>query len=242
MLYDGIELTDASVATNLAIVSGNDLPTTNLNVGELFYKLNDGLYVYSGTQWVRAGTGSGGGSSAGVGVSLVQVGDGSGGFLGIPAPAEADLVLTSNSVGLPTWEPAQVSGGTVTSVNVLGGTTGLAFSGGPVTDQGDITAGGCLAIQHGGTGATTVSGALSNLLPNQAGNQGAALLTDGSTLRWEVLPGSAYTAGPGLQLQGNEFSSIVAVANGVAGRVPVTVGDGTLTWRRKYSTWWYGNK
>jgi len=59
MLYDGIELTDASVATNLAIVSGNDLPTTNLNVGELFYKLNDGLYVYSGTQWVRAGTGSG---------------------------------------------------------------------------------------------------------------------------------------------------------------------------------------
>lgn len=58
MLYDGIELTDASVATNLAIVSGNDLPTTNLTVGELFYKLNDGLYVYSGAQWVRAGTGS----------------------------------------------------------------------------------------------------------------------------------------------------------------------------------------
>lgn len=157
MLYDGIELTNASVATNLAIESGNDLPAGSQSTGELFYKLgtNEGLYVFNGTEWIRA-NGTGGGASAGNGVSLVQVGDGAGGFLGIPAPAEADLVLTSNSVGLPTWEPAQVSGGTVTSVSVNGGTTGLSFTGGPITNQGTITADGCLAIKNGGTGAVRI--------------------------------------------------------------------------------------
>jgi len=230
MLYDGIQLTGTSVVTNLTVESGNDFPA-NGNVGELFYTINHGLHVYTGTQWVPvAGSGgTGTANSDGVDVSLVQVGDGTGGFLGIPAPAGADLVLTSNTIGLPTWEPAQVSGGTVTSVNIIGGTTGLSFGGGPITTEGDLTAGGVLTVQHGGTGATSVNGILATILPNQSGNQGAALITDGSALSWQVLPGSAYTAGTGLALQGSEFNSTVAVNDGVEGRVPVTVGDGTLT-------------
>ena len=40
----------------------------------------------------------------------------------------------------------------VTSVNVDGGTTGLVFSGGPVTSTGTITASGTLAVANGGTG------------------------------------------------------------------------------------------
>ena len=53
--------------------------------------------------------------------------------------------------------------GTVTSVDVSGGTTGLTTSGGPITTSGTITIGGTLAVTSGGTGATTASGARTNL-------------------------------------------------------------------------------
>jgi hypothetical protein len=43
-------------------------------------------------------------------------------------------------------------GGTVTSVAMSGGTTGLTFSGGPVTGAGTFTAGGTLITANGGTG------------------------------------------------------------------------------------------
>jgi hypothetical protein len=54
-------------------------------------------------------------------------------------------------------------GGTVTSVDVSGGATGLTFSGGPVTANGVITMAGVLAVASGGTGATTTAQALTNL-------------------------------------------------------------------------------
>lgn len=49
-------------------------------------------------------------------------------------------------------------GGTVTSVAVSGGTTGLTTSGGPVTGSGTITLAGTLAVANGGTGTTTSTG------------------------------------------------------------------------------------
>jgi hypothetical protein len=45
--------------------------------------------------------------------------------------------------------------GTVTSVDVSGGTTGLTTSGGPITSSGTITLGGTLATTNGGTGLTS---------------------------------------------------------------------------------------
>jgi hypothetical protein len=48
--------------------------------------------------------------------------------------------------------------GTVTSVDVSGGATGLTFSGGPVTSSGTITMAGTLGVGSGGTGATTLTG------------------------------------------------------------------------------------
>ena len=47
--------------------------------------------------------------------------------------------------------------GTVTSVDVSGGTTGLTTSGGPITAAGTITLGGTLAVASGGTGTATPS-------------------------------------------------------------------------------------
>lgn len=48
--------------------------------------------------------------------------------------------------------------GTVTSVAASGGTTGLTFTGSPITTSGTLTLGGTLAVANGGTGATTLTG------------------------------------------------------------------------------------
>lgn len=59
------------------------------------------------------------------------------------------------------WIP--FGSGSVTSVDASGGTTGLSFTGGPITTNGTLTLGGTLGIANGGTGATTAGGALTNL-------------------------------------------------------------------------------
>jgi hypothetical protein len=67
-------------------------------------------------------------------------------------------VTVTNATGSITIA-ATGTGGTVTSIDVSGGITGLTFSGGPVTGSGTITMAGTLAITNGGTGASTQSGA-----------------------------------------------------------------------------------
>lgn len=47
--------------------------------------------------------------------------------------------------------------GTVTSVQASGGTTGLTFSGGPISGAGTLTLGGTLGVGAGGTGATSIT-------------------------------------------------------------------------------------
>jgi hypothetical protein len=65
--------------------------------------------------------------------------------------------------------------GTVTSVDASGGTTGMTFSGGPITSSGTLTMAGTLAVANGGTNATTAANARVNLLPSYAGNGGKVL-------------------------------------------------------------------
>ena len=55
--------------------------------------------------------------------------------------------------GAPAWGSA--GAGTVTSVDMSGGTTGLTTSGGPITTSGTITLAGTLAAVNGGTAQTT---------------------------------------------------------------------------------------
>lgn len=66
-------------------------------------------------------------------------------------------VMAATEVGVA------IGAGTVTSVAVSGGTTGLTTSGGPVTTSGTITLGGTLAVASGGTGATDAANARANL-------------------------------------------------------------------------------
>jgi hypothetical protein len=77
------------------------------------------------------------------------------------ATGTSGQVLTSNGASAPTWQ--SVAGvGTVTSIDVSGGMTGLTTSGGPVTGSGTITLAGTLAAVNGGTGQSSY--AVGNLL------------------------------------------------------------------------------
>ena len=70
----------------------------------------------------------------------------------------AEEITVGSGLTLSAGTLTATGGGTVTSVDVSGGTTGLTFSGGPVTTSGTITMAGTLAVGNGGTGATTLTG------------------------------------------------------------------------------------
>lgn len=68
--------------------------------------------------------------------------------------------------------------GTVTSVDVSGGTTGLTTSGGPITASGTITLAGTLAVANGGTGITSFGTGVSTFLETPSSANLAAAVTD----------------------------------------------------------------
>jgi hypothetical protein len=87
--------------------------------------------------------------------------------------------------------------GTVTSVALSGGTTGLTVSGSPITTSGTITLAGTLAVANGGTGATTLT----------ANN---VILGNGTSAVQFVAPG---TSGNVLTSNGTTWTSAAAAAS-----------------------------
>jgi hypothetical protein len=73
-------------------------------------------------------------------------------------------VTITNGSGAITVAFSGPGAGSVTSVDVSGGTTGLTTSGGPITGSGTITLAGTLAVANGGTGVATSTGSGSNVL------------------------------------------------------------------------------
>jgi hypothetical protein len=105
--------------------------------------------------------------------------------------------------------------GTVTSVDVSGGTTGLTTSGGPITTSGTITLAGTLGVANGGTGQTSyIDGQL--LIGNTTGN---------------TLTKSTLTAGAGISITNGSGSitiaSSVTAVTSVTGTSPVASSGGT---------------
>lgn len=97
-------------------------------------------------------------------------------------------VTITNGNGAITIAASDQFVGTVTSVAASGGTTGLTFSGSPITTSGTLTLGGTLAIGSGGTNATAtpVAGAVaygtgSAYAFTTAGTAGQVLLSNGSS-------------------------------------------------------------
>jgi hypothetical protein len=107
--------------------------------------------------------------------------------------------------------------GTVTSVDVSGGTTGLTTSGGPITTSGTITIAGTLDVDNGGTGATTLAsggylkGNGTSAITSQTGIP-ASDITSG-TLGVERGGTGATTFTANQVLKGNGTSAIQAALN-----------------------------
>lgn len=114
--------------------------------------------------------------------------------------------LTTNGTDA-SWATVSSGSGTVTSVAVSGGVTGLTTTGGPVTSSGTITLAGTLAISNGGTGQTTASAAFNAISPvtttgdlivgngtNSStrlgiGANGYVLTSNGTTVTWAAASG-----------------------------------------------------
>lgn len=89
-----------------------------------------------------------------------------------------------------------INDGTVTSVGVSGGTTGLVTSGGPITGSGTITFSGTLITSNGGTGLSSIGTA----------NQVLGVNTGASALEYKTV-----TAGTGISITGG--AGTITVAN-----------------------------
>ena len=122
-----------------------------------------------------------------------------------PGVAPASGGGTTNFLRADGSWAAPTGSGTVTSVNVSGGTTGLTFSGGPVTSSGTITMAGTLDEVNGGTGQTTFTtgdilyASASNTLSKlAAGTNGHVLTLAAGIPSWAAASGggTSYTLEP----------------------------------------------
>jgi hypothetical protein len=159
--------------------------------GTAILKANSGgalANAVAGTDYAAATTGTN---------AQLLANNGSGGFSNVTVGS--GLTFSAGTLS------ASGGSGTVTSVDVSGGTTGLTTSGGPVTGSGTITLAGTLAVANGGTGQTTyTNGQL--LIGNTTGN---------------TLTKSTLTAGSGISIT-NGNGSITIAATGGGGFSPVT--------------------
>jgi hypothetical protein len=106
--------------------------------------------------------------------------------------------------------------GSVTSVDVSGGTTGLTTTGGPVTASGTITLAGTLAVANGGTGQTTRQAALDALAG--AVTAGQYLRGDGTDVVMSAIQAADVpTLNQNTTGTAANVTGVVAIANGGTG-------------------------
>jgi hypothetical protein len=98
--------------------------------------------------------------------------------------------------------------------------------------DGTISSEAQLAITRGGTGASTASNAINNLLPSQTGNNTKYLSTNGSNPIWVEAPGSGTVTSVGLSLPPSIFSvtgSPVEVSGTLSGSLVPQVANRFLS-------------
>ena len=175
---------------------------------------NSGTITIGGTLSIAAGGTGQTNAAAAIEALLPAYTNNEGKVLGLDT--NLALVWTTNAGG------GGGGSGTVTSVDASGGSTGMSFSGGPITTNGTLTLGGTLAIGNGGTGASDLTNARINLFPSYTGNAGKALVlnTNGTDLEWATVattPVSIANGGTGATNEANALInlSIVNTNNGV---------------------------
>lgn len=238
--------------------NGTQGVTTNVTNGTTTPNITIGLGAITPTSVAATGTISGSnfsGSSSGTNtgdqtISLTGdvTGSGTGSFPATLSTVNANVGTFGSATQVPVFTvdaKGRITGvsnvtitasGTVTSVNASGGTTGLTFTGGPITSSGTLTLSGTLAIANGGTGATTAQGARNALLPSQTGNAGRFLTTDGTNVSWASVSGSgtvtsvAATGNNGITVSGSPITTSGTLTFGLGNITPTSVAaTGTVT-------------
>ena len=227
-------------ATAAAVPSAVDMTdgelAINTNDGKLFFKNSGGVVTEiastggsTGTVVSVGGTGTVngisltgtvtttgnlvlGGALTGVDLTsqitgILPVANGGTNLSALGAPNQ---VLAMNAGGTA-LEYRSDAGGSVTSVAVSGGTTGLTTSGGPITGSGTITVAGTLAVANGGTNGTTAATARASLSANAL----------------PILKGVGYTAAVGEFVTATAGSITITLPASPSAGDTVTIKDGT---------------
>jgi hypothetical protein len=206
--------------TGLTSYTAGDLPyyATGTALSKLAIGLSTHILTSSGTapQWtdpttITVGAATTATNIAGGNANRIAYNTGSSATSFIVAPTVANTYLEWSGSAFQ-WSANPL--GTVTSVDVSGGTTGLTTSGGPITTSGTITLAGTLAVANGGTGQTSYTdGQL--LIGNSTGN---------------TLAKATLTAGTGISVtNGSGSITIAATNNGTVTSVDVSGGTTGLT-------------
>jgi hypothetical protein len=229
LTYSGGPITSAGTIT-----MAGTLITTNGGTGLSSYTAGDITYYATGTAFTKLAIGAStfiltstgtapqwsdpAGISvntatniAGGGANQIVFNTASGTTSFITAPTVASTYLEWSGSAFQ-WSANPL--GTVTSVDVSGGTTGLTTSGGPITSSGTITLAGTLAVANGGTGQTSYTdGEL--LIGNSTGN---------------TLTKATLTAGTGVSItNGTGSITIAATNNGTVTSVDASGGTTGLS-------------
>ena len=201
--------------------------------GMLRYNSDLGVVeAYTTSGWITLGTGGGSG-----GVTAIATGTG---LTGGPITTTGTIAIANTSVTAGTYGSssnipqiiinaqgqitsatniAVATGGTVTSVDVSGGSTGLTTSGGPITSSGTITLAGTLNATYGGTGQNTY--ATGDILYASAANTLSKLSVSTN--------GYVLTLAAGVPTWAASTGGVTSFSTSLSGLTPSTASTGAIT-------------
>ena len=216
----------------------SQLTTSTFGFGTMALQNSNAVNITGGNVAVTALSGAitiaNGGTGLGATPTNGQLLIGTGSGYALSTLTAGSGISITNSSGGVTIAASGAGFGTVTSIDVSGGSTGIIFSGGPVTTSGVITMSGTLGVSNGGTGGTTASVARANLSAAQSGANSDITSITGLTTPLSVVQGgtgaddslSGYIFGNGT----NPFTSVASIpVSDLTGTLPISNGGTNAT-------------